>query len=119
MVGDHRSDASTLTAAVRESASRLAISANNLQRILQTGARDAEHLLSGTYVLSQEAPEWDAAVKLVRIVDSLLVLIGDTSRARIWFHGVNTALGAIPMELLASGAVDRVLEYVERARYGS
>lgn len=112
------SEARTLTTAVRRAAACLAIEPVEVHRILQIPLSDAEHLLNGTHLLSSDTPEWDAGLMFVRLADSLLALTGNEHKARSWLTGVNAALGAVPAELLASGSIDRVVEYVEQARYG-
>lgn len=111
-------ESSVLTKAVTRAATLLGLSQRQLADTLGLSAPTASRLFSGKYRLSPtRAKEWELGVLFVRLFRSLDALWGHEGTARAWLDTYNTALGAVPLELVRTTAgLVRVVDYLDYAR---
>lgn len=69
-------------------------------------------------MLGQDRPgEWESGLLLVRLFCSLDAILGHGEKARAWLAGANLALGARPLDLVASTeGLARVLHCLDTRR---
>ena len=109
--------AATLSKAVIRAARLLDVSQTMLAEILGVSEATISRLNRDKYELRKDRKEWQFALLFVRMFRSLDALLGHHEQAHTWLRGVNTALGASPIDLLASpeGLV-RVVNYLDAYR---
>jgi transcriptional regulator with XRE-family HTH domain len=110
--------AGVLSRAVVRAARLLELSQRQVATILGISDATASRLFAGRYVLDPaRSKEWELARLFVRFYRSLDALWGHEASAHAWLASPNTALGAAPIDLLASieGLV-RVVAYLDAAR---
>jgi len=111
-------ETAVLTKAVTRAAGLLGLTQRQVAATLGLSGPTASRLFTGKYRLSPtRAKEWELAILFVRLFRSLDALWGHEGTARHWLEGYNTALGAVPLDLIrsATGLV-RVVDYLDHAR---
>lgn len=103
--------------AVVRAAAALGLKNVQLARILGVSAPTISRLTRGDWSLAQQPKAYELAVLLVRLYRSLDSITGDDEASRSWLRSRNTALGARPIDLIASitGLVE-TLSYVDARR---
>lgn len=107
-----------LTKATVRAAARLGMSGQLLASALGVSAAQVSRFHSNEAVLADRSKPFELAALLVRVFRSLDAITGgDETAARAWFRSPNSALGARPMDLIASvqGLVD-VASYLDARR---
>lgn len=107
-----------LTKAALRAAERLAIPGTQLAGILGVSEAHVSRLRNGATLLAERSKPFELAVLLVRAFRSLDAITGgDENVARAWLRAPNTALGAAPIERVATvqGLVD-VVAYLDARR---
>lgn len=109
--------AATLSKAVVRAARFLEIPQTLIAEILGLSEATVSRLSKQKYELREDKKEWQLALLFVRLFRSLDALLGHDEQARTWLRGLNTALGASPIELLTTpeGLV-RVVNYLDAYR---
>ncbi|WP_326942517.1 MbcA/ParS/Xre antitoxin family protein [Actimicrobium sp. GrIS 1.19] len=107
-----------ITKAVMRAARLLKFEQALLARILGVSAPTASRMIAGHDVLGQDRPgEWESGLLLVRLFFSLDAILGHGEKARAWLAGANLALGARPLDLVASTeGLARVLHCLDTRR---
>jgi hypothetical protein len=106
-----------LTKAVVRAARALGLSQARVASTLGVSDPTASRMFAEKYFLDPQRKEWELAALLVRLFRSLDSIVGSEEKARAWLHSENTALGARPVDLLASAqGLIRVLFYLDAAR---
>ncbi|MEI6741454.1 MAG: MbcA/ParS/Xre antitoxin family protein [Gemmatimonadaceae bacterium] len=112
------SERAVLSKAVVRAAQRLALNQSQVADVLGISAASASRLFGEAYLLEpNRGKEWEMAVLLVRLFRSLDAILGHGDQAQKWLHGMNTALGQAPIDLIghAEGLV-RVVHYLDAYR---
>jgi len=107
-----------LTKAVLRAAGILAVSQQQLGRILGVSAPTVSRMGKGAYALDPERKEWELAALFVRMFRSLDSIVGGRDEAaRAWLKSRNEALEAVPADLITDvqGLV-HVVQYLDAAR---
>ena len=107
-----------LTKAVLRAAERLGLSGRNLAEIVGVSEATVSRLRRGDAMLEAGSKPFELAALLVRVFRSLDAITGgDEAVARVWMTAANTALGAPPLERMATiqGLVD-VTAYLDARR---
>lgn len=108
----------TVSKAVVRAAGLLHINQAHLAEILGVSRASASRLANGTYHLDPaRAKEWELALLFLRVYRSLDAVVGHEEDAQQWLNGTNTALGAVPLELMRSAeGLVRTVHYLDAAR---
>ncbi len=112
------SEAAVITKAAVNAADRLGISARVLAVVLGVSEATISRMKRQDHLLEPGSKSFELAVLLVRLFRSLDAIVGgDEAVARQWLRNANTALGAAPLEKIASisGLTD-VLAYLDARR---
>lgn len=112
------SEAAVVTKAVARVAERLGLTNRELARILGLSEASVSRLRRGTFRLDPGSKAFELALLLVRLFRALDAITGgEEPVARAWLRNPNTALGGVPLEMIASvgGLVD-VLAYLDARR---
>jgi DNA-binding XRE family transcriptional regulator len=106
-----------VTKAVLRVAAYLGVSQKDLARILGLSESTVSRLTSGRLTVDVDRKEGELALLFVRVFRSLDTLVGDSAKARAWFHAPNTHLGGVPAERARTieGLV-HVAEYLDAMR---
>lgn len=107
-----------LTKATLRAAERLDLSGRQLAGIVGVSEATVSRLKRGEAMLEAESKPFELAVFLVRAFRSLDAITGgDETVARVWMTATNAALGARPVERMATiqGLVD-VTTYLDARR---
>jgi len=107
-----------LTKAVLRAAERLELSGRQLAEIVGVSEATVSRLKRGEAMLEAGSKPFELAALLVRAFRSLDAITGgDEAVARVWMAATNTALGARPVERMATiqGLVD-VTTYLDARR---
>lgn len=107
-----------MSKAVVRAAGLLHINQAHLAEILGVSRASASRLANGTYHLDPaRAKEWELALLFLRVYRSLDAVVGHEEDAQQWLNGTNTALGAVPLELMRSAeGLVRTVHYLDAAR---
>ncbi|WP_407943580.1 antitoxin Xre/MbcA/ParS toxin-binding domain-containing protein [Methylobacterium sp. EM32] len=111
-------EAQTVGKAVVRAAAALGLSNRALAGILGLSEASVSRLTRGEFVLDRQAKSFELAVMLIRLYRSLdAVTGGDPAVAAAWLRGENTALHAVPLDLIQTveGLVSTVL-YLDARR---
>ncbi len=111
-------EGTVLTKAALNGARLLGLSNKALGMVIGVSEATASRMRSGTHVLSRGGKPFELAILFVRLFRSLDALSGGEGEvARSWLNSDNTALGARPIEMIAtvSGLVD-VIAYLDARR---
>ncbi len=108
----------TVTKAVVRAADQLEVNQSQLAEILGVSRASASRLVNGAYQLDPaRSKEWELALLFLRVFRSLDAVVGHEDDARRWLRGVNTALGAVPLDLMRSAeGLVRTVHYLDAAR---
>ncbi len=107
-----------LTKAVLNAAELMGLRQAVLARALGVSESSVSRMRSGDYLLKERGKEWELAALLVRLYRGLdSIMAGDEHALRSWLRGYNTALGAVPAELILTvSGLSRTVEYVDAHR---
>jgi transcriptional regulator with XRE-family HTH domain len=110
--------AAVLTRATVRAGRFLGIAQGELAGIIGVSAATLSRLANGQKMLDPGSKPWQLAALLVRLFRSLDAIVGsDDAAARAWLRGENTALGGVPIDLIAEPAgLVRTVDYLDAAR---
>jgi hypothetical protein len=111
-------EAQTVSKAVVRAAAALGLSNRALAGILGLSEASVSRLTRGEFVLDRQTKSFELSVMLIRLYRSLdAVTGGDPAVAAAWLRGENTALHAVPLDLIQTveGLVSTVL-YLDARR---
>lgn len=107
-----------VTKAVVRAARLLGISNKNLATIIGVSEPSASRMTSGAYTVTPGEKPFELAVLLIRLYRSLDAISGgDDEVSRAWLRNDNTALGAVPLDMVRKieGLVS-VISYLDARR---
>ena len=107
-----------LAKATMRAASLLGLTQAELAPVLGVSRATVSRIAAGTYAIGPDQKTWELAALFVRLFRSLDALVGSNERqALAWLNSENTALGAVPRQLLSSAeGLVRVVQYLDAAR---
>ena len=107
-----------LAKATMRAASLLGLTQAELAPVLGVSRATVSRIAAGTYAIGPDQKTWELAALFVRLFRSLDALVGSNeTQARAWLNSENTALGAVPRQLLSSAeGLVRVVQYLDAAR---
>ena len=111
-------DGAVVTKAALRAADRLGLSNRVLSRVLGLSEASVSRMGTGSFVLSTGDKPFELALMFVRLFRSLDAIVGgDDDAARGWMESQNTALGAVPKEMIQTlpGLVN-VVGYLDARR---
>lgn len=111
-------EARVVAKAVARAADRLALANRELAAVLGLSEASVSRLRHGRFAPDPRSKPFELAVLLVRLFRALDAITGgDEAVARAWLRNPNEALGAVPLERIASvsGLLD-VLAYLDARR---
>ncbi|MCS6781103.1 MAG: MbcA/ParS/Xre antitoxin family protein [Dehalococcoidia bacterium] len=115
---EEAAEAAVVGKAVARAADWLGLGNRELARILGLSEASVSRLRRGAFALDPGSEPFELAVLLVRLFRSLDALVGgDETVARAWLRNPDTALGAVPLQRMATvtGLLD-VLAYLDSRR---
>lgn len=84
--------AAVLSAATANAAARLALSTNDLERILGISQSSASRLMNGEFQLKENSKPWEMALLLIRLYRGVASIVGnDDALAVSWLRSPNRA----------------------------
>ena len=109
--------AEVLGKAVLRAAAELDLNGETLARVLGVSSSTASRLAAGRYALNPLRKEWNLALLLVRLYQSLDSIVGTRDAARAWMRADNLALRDVPLALITDieGLV-HVVDYLDHHR---
>jgi uncharacterized protein (DUF2384 family) len=112
------SDAAIVAKAAVRAAERLEIPSRTLARIIGVSEATVSRLRKDDYSLATNQKPFELAVMFVRLYRSLDAVVGgDDAVARAWLKNENTALNAVPIELVQTVAgLSNVIQYLDARR---
>jgi hypothetical protein len=107
-----------VTKAALRAATRLGLPNRILASVLGVSEATVSRMGSGTYLLKPGDKAFELAVLFLRLFRALDAIVGgDAPAARAWLHSENTALGAVPLTLIASvSGLVNVVGYLDARR---
>lgn len=110
-------DSQVLGKAVLRAAAELDLNGDTLARVLGVSPSTASRLAAGRYALNPLRKEWNLALLLVRLYQSLDSIVGTRDAARAWMRADNLALRGTPLALITDieGLV-HVVDYLDHHR---
>lgn len=107
-----------LAKATMRAAALLGLSQAELAPILGVSRATVSRIAAGAHTLAPEQKAWELAALFVRLFRSLDALVGSNeAQARAWLDSENSALGAVPRNLIATAeGLVRVVQYLDAAR---
>ncbi len=111
-------EAATVTKALLRAGVELGLTRRELARIVDVSEPQISRMGDGSKFLQvHRSHQWGASLLVIRIYRALIATFGSKASAAQWIHGYNTALNAIPAELMQSyeGLID-VARYVDYQR---
>jgi hypothetical protein len=110
--------AAVVTKAVLRAAEALGLSARRLGQVIGTSEPTVSRMKAGSFRLDPNSKAYELSVLLIRVFRSLDAIAGgDPAVVRQWLDNPNRALGARPVERLASIAgLMEVLAYLDARR---
>jgi antitoxin Xre/MbcA/ParS-like protein len=110
--------AGVVTRAVVRAADRLDLSNRVLAGVLGLSEATVSRMGTAAYQLDPDGKPFELAVLFLRLYRSLDALVdGDMNVARAWLRNANTALGATPLDQMASVAgLVTVVAYLDARR---
>lgn len=107
-----------LSQALVRAARLLDVTQARIARMLGLSEATASRLFAGRYVLDPARKEWELAAAFVRLFRALDAVVGSNdATARTWLHGHNAALGAAPIDRLATiDGLFSTVAYLDAAR---
>ena len=107
-----------LAKATMRAAGLLELPQSELAPMLGVSRATVSRIASGALVLEPDQKAWELAALFVRLFRSLDALVGSNeAQARAWLNSENTALAAVPRNLIASAeGLVRVVQYLDAAR---
>ena len=111
-------EAAVVTKAVLRAAGRLELPNRALAGIIGLSEATISRMGSGTYVLTPGDKPFELAVLFLRLFRALDAIVGgDVEVARAWLRNDNTALGATPINVIASvSGLVNVVGYLDARR---
>lgn len=100
-----------LTKALCRAAEQLELGVR-LPALLAMPAEEVERLRTGGRSLDPGQAEWGRALKIVGLFRTLVEVLGNVERAKLWLATPHQALGGAPMELLGTADAERVYRYL-------
>lgn len=112
------SDAAIVAKAAVRAAERLDIPSKTLARIIGVSEATVSRLRKDDYSLATNQKPFELAVMFIRLYRSLDAVVGgDDAVARAWLRNGNTALDAVPIELVQTVAgLSNVIQYLDARR---
>lgn len=107
-----------VTKAVLRAAKELDINAKDLASIIGVSNSTVTRMRKQDYVLDTDSKEYELAVLFIRVFRSLdAITAGDKTIAQEWLRNKNTALAAVPSQLLKRvEGLGNVLHYLDCRR---
>ncbi len=111
-------EAAVLTKAVLRAAEQLAMTNKALATVLGLSEATVSRMRGGGYELRRDQKAFELGVLFVRFYRSLdAILGGDSVVARSWLRNMNTALDAIPLEMIQTvPGLMNVIQYLDARR---
>ncbi|SRR5579885_800236 len=111
-------EAAVLTKAVLRAAEQLAMTNKALATVLGLSEATVSRMRGGGYELRRDQKAFELGVLFVRFYRSLdAILGGDSVVARSWLRNANTALDAIPLEMIQTvPGLMNVIQYLDARR---
>ena len=111
-------EAGVITKATLKAAERLGIKSNVLARIVGLSEPTVSRMRKGDYTLERGQKAFELAVLFVRLYRSLDAIVGGSdSVASDWLRNRNTALDAVPLDMIQTIAgLSNVIVYIDSRR---
>src|SRR5579862_4027002 len=107
-----------LSRATVRAARFLGVAQAELAEVIGVSGATLSRVANGQKQLDPGSKPWQLAALFVRLFRSLDAIVGsDDAAARAWLRGENSALGGIPLDLIADPAgLVRTVDYLDAAR---
>ena len=116
--GEAASEAATVTKALLRAGAELGLTRRELAKIVDVSEPQISRMGDGSkFLQAHRSHQWGSSLLVIRIYRGLIATFGSKASATQWIHGYNTALNAIPADLMQNyeGLVD-VARYVDYQR---
>jgi hypothetical protein len=112
------SDARVVSKAAIRAADRLNLSSRVLSKIIGVSEATVSRMRKGEYLLHKDQKPFELAVLFVRLFRSLDAVVGgDETVAKAWLTNNNTALNAVPVEMIQTvSGLTHVIHYLDARR---